>query len=738
MSFKSIKAADAFVQVWADNSRLKRDLKKSKRLITNFSSSMKSAGTKTVKVGAAISAPFILGIKPAADFENQMAAVSTMVDDTEKHMGNFRSGIQRMSVEFGQSTEVLAGGLYDILSASVPAEHAMDVLAVSAKAAVAGMSDTKTAADAITTIMNAYGLSADKAGSVSDWLFTVVKRGKTTFGELAPAIGNVASTAFSAGLSMDELGAGMALLTRNGIQTDSAVTSIQAITSAFMKSAPAAKELAKQYDIDLSPTTLKTIGLAGALEKISKIPEDTIANVFPNIRSLKGILPMTTAIEAFSEDVDAMGNRVGATDTAFKKMSATMTFLGNQIKQGLIEVFVSLGDTIRDEVLGFALSLKSGFKAVTEFIKLNQGLMKSIFKIGIAVIAAGAALFTLGSALAPIALMFGGMASVVGAVITGIAALSSMIPVVVGFVGFLITSIPAVIGFLVAIPSVLVALPILIGSVAGAIAAAIVPIIAVTAAVAVAVAAIWQVMKDTWDKIVNYTEKSVDSIKRTSISAFDGIAKAIKHGNTELAVKILWATIKKIWAQGVFEINEMTNDAMNTLENLSDMMASPSTAAVKYGYAYLTGQSELIQNPEFMLGEKNRITDKSGVYEANDELAKLLKQANSLKEKNIVATKEIVKQVKATEKLDGDFANSTNIKALAESVTNSARATSKEQLRRFQNIGNFDAYKVASQGVGDALNKRIATASEKIEKHTKNTVTGINNIANSLKPPVFS
>lgn len=47
----------------------------------------------------------------------------------------------------------------------------MKILEVSAKAAVGGVTDTATAADAITTVLNAYKMSASEAGTVSDMLF---------------------------------------------------------------------------------------------------------------------------------------------------------------------------------------------------------------------------------------------------------------------------------------------------------------------------------------------------------------------------------------------------------------------------------------------------------------------------------------------------------------------------------------------------------------------------------------
>jgi len=197
----------------------------------------------TAKAGKAIGASFMrmgmiagvgaaASVKVWADFEKQLASVSTMLSgNTGPQMEKFKGQLRSMAVEFGESTASLSKGLYDVLSASVPVEHAMSVLRVSSKAAAAGMTDTGTAADILTTMMNAYSLDASEAGRVSDVLFNIVKRGKTTFPELAGSMGQVATTAAKAGLSMEELAGFYATLTRAGIQTRIATSGIRAVLS---------------------------------------------------------------------------------------------------------------------------------------------------------------------------------------------------------------------------------------------------------------------------------------------------------------------------------------------------------------------------------------------------------------------------------------------------------------------------------------------------------------------------
>ncbi len=198
-----------------------RKMRMSSRSVTAFSGQMKSLAVTFLSVAAAASALRRIGTeikaaeRTAADFEQQMAMVSTMLDRQNKSiLPTYSAAMQKMSVRFGEGTDTISKGLYDILSASVAPKKALDVLTVSVKAAKAGFTTTAIAADAITTVLNSYNLEAERATDVSHKLFAIVKRGKTTFEELAPNIGKVASLANTAGVSFDELGATIATLTR--------------------------------------------------------------------------------------------------------------------------------------------------------------------------------------------------------------------------------------------------------------------------------------------------------------------------------------------------------------------------------------------------------------------------------------------------------------------------------------------------------------------------------------------
>jgi len=394
-----IRAGRAFVELYADAHKLTRGLRLAERRLTNFGNRVQGIGRTMALRSAAMLAPLAGSAKVFADFETQMANVSTMLDEPEKHMGRFTDEIRKMSIEFGESTEALAGGLYDILSASVAPEKALDVLTVAVKAATAGITDTKTAADAITTILNAYNLSAEHAGDVSDLLFSIVKRGKTTFGLLAPSIGKSASIASTANVSFEELGATIATMTRAGVQTENAMTAVNAIITSFLKPTSDAVDLARELGFEMNSATIRTEGLAGVMNRIKDLPPDAISKLFPNVRALKGVLPALKNLTGFADDLDAMSKRAGTTEVAYQKLAGTLTKSFNRVKQSGLAVVAVVGEHLAGALKkGSEYIVKISDKTI-KFVKDNKKFVLMVAGIATAALAAGVSLVGVGIAL---------------------------------------------------------------------------------------------------------------------------------------------------------------------------------------------------------------------------------------------------------------------------------------------------------------------------------------------------
>ncbi|GAG21900.1 unnamed protein product, partial [marine sediment metagenome] len=256
-------------------------------------------------------------IKAASDFQAQMANVNTMLDlQSKKFLPSLAKAISNMSVQYGEGTKTLTNGLYDILSASIPVEKSIKVLDTSVRAAKAGMTDTGVAADAITTILNSYGLAAENAADVSDFFFAIVKRGKTTFAELAPTIGRVASLAASSGVELEELGAVLSTLTRGGVKTEEAMTGVRAMLSAVSGASEESAAVFKdKVGIQLDSVMLKTKGLTGMLKAMAeaRLTPEELKKIFPNVRAAAAAAAAMQQVEGLTEDLAFQYKRAGQT-----------------------------------------------------------------------------------------------------------------------------------------------------------------------------------------------------------------------------------------------------------------------------------------------------------------------------------------------------------------------------------------------------------------------------------------
>lgn len=318
-------------------------------------------------------AQLTLSVRSYAKFEEQMSNVSTMLDEhTMKYMPAYEKAVKSMAMEFGEGTDTLSKGLYDILSASVAPAKALKVLQVSAKAAKAGMTSTAVAADAITTVLNSYGLAAEEAGRISDILFATVKRGKTTFAELAPNIGKVAAIAATANLSFEEVSAALATMTRAGLQADLATTSLRSIMNSFLKPTEDAAAMARQFGLELSSATLQSIGLTGVLKKLKNATAEQLAAIMPNVRGLAGFAAALKQAEEMADDLDLMLNSLGLTQIAYDKMTNTLMHTFRQFWQTIKMTSVTLGSYLEPAV-------KKATETMREWISVHQPEIGIVF-----------------------------------------------------------------------------------------------------------------------------------------------------------------------------------------------------------------------------------------------------------------------------------------------------------------------------------------------------------------------
>lgn len=362
------------------------------KLAENFDKVSEASGKASDKLkplSTAIAGLGTASVAASITFEDSMAKVSTIADETEVSYDSMKKSIIDLSNQTGISANDIADNVYNAISAGQSTGDAVNFVTNSTKLAKAGFAEAGQSLDVLTTIMNAYGLEADQVGMVSDTLVQIQNKGKTTVAELASTMGKIIPTANSMGVSLEQLGAGYALMTSKGIATAETTTYMNSLLNELGKSGTKASEALKKGTgktfQELTKWGYPVGDVLVMLEKEAKKSGVSLADMFGSAEAGKAALVLATdSGEAFNSLLEDMGNSLGATDAAFEKVNNTT---GNKLKQSLNEVknsAINMGDTLAPVTSMVA----EGFRKITGMLSgLSSEQLKTIAVIGAGVVA---------------------------------------------------------------------------------------------------------------------------------------------------------------------------------------------------------------------------------------------------------------------------------------------------------------------------------------------------------------
>jgi TP901 family phage tail tape measure protein len=365
--------------------------------------------------------------REALSYGQALAEVSTLIEGTREEMALLERATREQAAAFGSTPTAQANALYQIISAGASdAREAILLLEAANRLAIGGVTDVRTAADGLTTILNAYGREADAAGDISDVLFTAMRAGKTTIGELATEFGTVGSLAAQTEVELEELLAAVAALTLGGIDTNIAMTGLRQVLASVVKPSSEAREEAERLGIEFTTAALRTQGLAGFIEQLVEATggsEASLSLLFGGVEALVPILALAGAQgDDFARILDDMSGRAGATEDAFDKMTEALAVRQTKAIADIREEFLDLAGVLNEQFVEgleataenldaltaagtvaaallagrFTASLSIG--ALTAFVAANRSAVAGVVLLGRVAPVTAAGLVSLGTA----------------------------------------------------------------------------------------------------------------------------------------------------------------------------------------------------------------------------------------------------------------------------------------------------------------------------------------------------
>ncbi|NHR08036.1 phage tail tape measure protein [Chromobacterium haemolyticum] len=380
--------------------------------------STSSAGDMVRRATAGIGAAAIVreATQRTLEYGTAIAKVGTQIDGNRPLMAQFDSEVRKMAKSMGVDATESANALADIFGSrdfDRPAE-AMTVLDKATVAAKGGFTDVGTAVQVGLGVLNAYGKEVKDLESVYDVLFQTVKDGVTTFPALSLGLGQVVPTAVAAGVSFEELGAALAVLTKNGVQTPQAIT---AVNGAIVQLA-APTQLAKEK---LKALGIQWTNLGDTIRQIAEknLSLDVIRSIVPDIEGARGVLALASNYSEFADEIERMAEAAGAAKGAFDIVQDSDAAKVAKFKAELNDLMLELGKLIAkgQPLLSFLTDLLRGFNDLPDIIK------QTVLAIG-GLAASTAVIRTLGGVMLPLPGLLGrsaAQATAAGAAMPGAA-----------------------------------------------------------------------------------------------------------------------------------------------------------------------------------------------------------------------------------------------------------------------------------------------------------------------------
>lgn len=375
--------------------QLSETLKKTGAGMQEAGKKIDEAGKKmTTRLTLPIAGAGVAAGKMSIDFNKSMASISTLIPGENERIHQLKADIQDVAIVSGKSTDDIASGTYDVISAYGDASDTMEKVETNAKAAAAGMASTSDALNLSSAIMKGYGdTSAEANKKVMDLAFQTLVLGQTSFPELAASMGKVVPTSNELGISQEQLFAVYATATGVTGNASEVSTQYQGALKALMAPTKDMTKLMEGLGVENGKAMIEQYGLIGSMEKIVEASRKSGKPLQSYIGSIQGqVLALALAGEqndVYKAKLGELTNSSGAMERAFKEQTEGINATGFSFEQSMIKMQVSaqkMGDAMAPAISKIADSISDWTDKLS---KLSPEQQEMIIKAGLAVAALG-------------------------------------------------------------------------------------------------------------------------------------------------------------------------------------------------------------------------------------------------------------------------------------------------------------------------------------------------------------
>lgn len=317
-------------------------------------------GSLKAKIVASIVNTLKQGVVEGSKLAGQLEyAVEKTRTISTSNRGIISDEVERIGKKYGTDYREVSEGLYQVVSAIGDVHKKYALLETSNKLAITGFSSVNESVDGLTTVLNAYNLEIEEAERVANVFVRTQKVGKLTVQEFQQQLYKTVPTAKELGITIEEIGASIALLTAKGSKAEVAQTQMGAFMYELLDTGSEVNKLFAKLKGQSIETYMNNDGtLEGILRTLKDYSDKTgfkIESLFGRKEAKSYWLNAGNDIEGLIEKLKAISDPLNELDRNVDNLMGTMEkrvergakywdSLKNSIGNATLEVVASLGD----------------------------------------------------------------------------------------------------------------------------------------------------------------------------------------------------------------------------------------------------------------------------------------------------------------------------------------------------------------------------------------------------------
>ena len=335
----------------------------------------------TVVIGALGAGAFKVGAAEERSFLN----LQTQLGDTAEKVNELKGVAKGISKETNRPLRELGDALFAIRSGGQKGAAGLDILNQSAKAAAAGLGETRPIGLLAASAINSYGEAALSGSDAVDKILAIVESGNLDASTLAEPMTQLLSPGAAVGVAFDELGASVAGYTRITGNASRAITGVYQALNALLKPTKEAETSINGVygSIQNMHKAIREDGFFNVLQRLhGAVDGDVVAmgRMFSSTEALGFVLDATSLnAAAYAESLENINNSVGKVNKGFDIYANSSVAQADETTNNLRLALSSLYNSVLAPLLQLFGKLPSAIQTVF----LGMGAMQIASTIGL-------------------------------------------------------------------------------------------------------------------------------------------------------------------------------------------------------------------------------------------------------------------------------------------------------------------------------------------------------------------